>query len=105
MSSLAIKGIIAISAMAKLTKTLKKPNAEINIYKVDRPSFSRQRKKILTEIKKNKAVSLATEWENLAVSPSGFITSTYGDPSNWILAYHLFSAKLIASDIISEIVS
>jgi len=39
MSNLAVKGIIAISAMAKLAKALEKPNAEINLYKVDGPTF------------------------------------------------------------------
>ncbi|KIM38969.1 hypothetical protein M413DRAFT_447329 [Hebeloma cylindrosporum] len=85
MSNLAVKGIIAISAMSKLAKALEKPNAEIDMYK-------------------NKAASLASEWEKLAVSTSGFVTSTYGDSSNWIMPYHLYSAKLIASDIISDTV-
>jgi len=69
------------------------------------PPFYRIAKLVLDDDEKNKATSLASEWEALAVSSSGFITSTYGDPSNWILPYHLYSAKLIASDIISEGVS
>ena len=105
MSNLAVKGIIAISAMAKLAKALEKPNAEIILYKVDGPTFSRITKLVFDGYEKNKATILASEWEALAVSSSGFITSTYGDPSNWIMPYHLYSAKLIASDIISEGVS
>lgn len=69
------------------------------------PPFYRIMKLVIDKDEKNKAASLASEWETLAVSSSGFITSTYGDPSNWIMPYHLYSAKLFASDIISEDVS
>jgi hypothetical protein len=41
MSNLAVKGIIATSAIIKLAKALEKPFSEIDMYKVDGPTFSR----------------------------------------------------------------
>ena len=51
MSNLAVKGIIAISAMAKLAKALEKPNADIDSYEVDWPSLSllQKKKKVVDE--------------------------------------------------------
>ncbi|CAA7266373.1 unnamed protein product [Cyclocybe aegerita] len=82
MSNLALKGIIAIGAMAKIAEALEKPLAEIDNYK-------------------NQASSLGSQWQNLAIT-SGRMASRYGDDTNWALAYNLYAARLLESDVINE---
>ncbi|KAJ3517818.1 hypothetical protein NLJ89_g249 [Agrocybe chaxingu] len=82
MSNLSLKGIIAIGAIAKIAEALEKPLAEIDSYK-------------------NQASSLASQWQNLAVT-SGRMASRYGDDTNWALAYNLYAARLLESDVINE---
>ncbi|KIK65892.1 hypothetical protein GYMLUDRAFT_1027590, partial [Collybiopsis luxurians FD-317 M1] len=81
MTNLAIKGILAIRAMAEISRTvgeLDDSNTYLNI-----------------------ASSLVSQWQTLAGS-SGHLTSTYGASSSWGLLYNLYPDKLFGFNLVDD---
>ncbi|KIK65855.1 hypothetical protein GYMLUDRAFT_158607, partial [Collybiopsis luxurians FD-317 M1] len=84
MTNLAIKGIIAIRAMAEISRTVSE--------------FDDSNSYLST------ASSLASQWQTLAGS-SGHLTSTYGASSSWGLMYNLYPDKLLGFNLVDNDVS
>ncbi|KAF8995301.1 hypothetical protein BDQ17DRAFT_1430456 [Cyathus striatus] len=81
LSNLALKGILGLYAMGKISDTTGNSNDALHY--------------------QSQAQNYYSQWENLAVS-SGHITSVYGNASNWGLIYNLYAAKLLGSDLVSD---
>ncbi|KAF9007819.1 hypothetical protein BDQ17DRAFT_1237593 [Cyathus striatus] len=81
LSNLALKGILGIDAMGKISNVTGN-SADASHYE-------------------SQAKDYYNQWEILAVA-SGHITSVYGDVSNWGLVYNLYAAKLLDSNLISD---
>ncbi|KAF9255201.1 DUF1793-domain-containing protein [Marasmius fiardii PR-910] len=80
-SNLAIKGIIGIAAMAKISKAL---NQETD-----------------SQIYSAKASDLSAQWTNFAAS-GGHVTSVYGQPQSRPLVYNLYADLLLRTNIVNS---
>ncbi|KAF5339378.1 hypothetical protein D9611_009811 [Ephemerocybe angulata] len=81
-SNLAMKGILGIYAMSKIREALG-PNGEETYFR-------------------DQATSLASQWEQSAVANGDHISSVYGQPATWGLAYNSYAAQLIAPDLFTK---
>ncbi|KAF9062758.1 hypothetical protein BDP27DRAFT_1481547, partial [Rhodocollybia butyracea] len=84
MTNLAISGILAIQAMAEISRSI----GEFDDY----VSYS------------GNASSLVSSWQSLATS-SGHLASTYGAPDSWSMMYNLYSDKLFGFNLVNSSVS
>ncbi|KAF8992037.1 hypothetical protein BDQ17DRAFT_1370004 [Cyathus striatus] len=81
LSNLALKGIMGLYAMSKISEVAGRSN--------DSSHYQSQ------------AQNYSSQWESLAIS-SGHITSVYGNTSSWGLIYNLYAAKLLGSNLFSD---
>ncbi|KIK51931.1 hypothetical protein GYMLUDRAFT_265647 [Collybiopsis luxurians FD-317 M1] len=81
MTNLAISGILAIRAMAKISEVVGEADDHNNYLK--------------------NATSLVSQWQILAGS-SGHLTTTYNDLGSWALIYNLYADKLLRFNLVDS---
>ncbi|KAF8497622.1 hypothetical protein F5888DRAFT_1803621 [Russula emetica] len=84
-TNLAIKGIIAIEAMSKMSSVVNHKKTQINT-----PSSA--------------AASLYAQWKNLALSSDQHLLAVYGQSDSWTLGYNLFADVWLGTNLVESLV-
>ncbi|KAF8491815.1 hypothetical protein F5888DRAFT_1619594 [Russula emetica] len=83
-TNLAIKGIIAIEAMSKMSSVVN--------HKEDANKYS------------SAAASLYAQWKNLALSSDQHLLAVYGQSDSWTLGYNLFADVWLGTNLVESLV-
>ncbi|KAI0040747.1 hypothetical protein FA95DRAFT_1566133 [Auriscalpium vulgare] len=79
-TNLALKGIVAIAAMSRISSALNEPS--------DSAYYS------------STASSFASQWTRLALGPDKHMLAVYGDQSSWTLGYNLFLDRWLGTNLL-----
>lgn len=101
-TNLAIKGIIALEAMSKMS-TIVKQSSDASKYSVRWSPLAYS--VWLTLSAQNTASSLYGQWRSLAVDADQHVLAVYGQAGSWTLGYNLFADAWLGTNLVDSSVS
>ena len=97
-TNLAIKGIIAIEAMSKMSSVIQQ-GADVSKYAVSTGLLAT----VATLIRpQSAAAQLYDQWKGLALSSAQYVLAAYGETSTWTLGYNLFADVWLGTNLVDS---